>query len=267
MACWQGYGQKGMKKKGKKMVPNCVPKGKNEELYVAGDLIELPIEDRDDPAAVAAARDAAIPSPVDMQEVWVDDIRQKQRWVGFMNDWFPCGGAMPAFDYSCDGNNFSVTTDERQVPFHFGNQKRSFESGGMYYDESDYFFKGLIRGYWQFQITFNRTGGKGTGPVSVTLNYDNNTVYRTNHMQFNDGSNVNNQQLVFTAVYTGTAGGVGAVIQKNASGGVVGFYAMIMTGIYLRPPDWGGTVTMDVDEPSPFDKELLYKSYDEDDEG
>ena len=26
MACWHGYTQKGMKKKGKKMVPNCVPK-------------------------------------------------------------------------------------------------------------------------------------------------------------------------------------------------------------------------------------------------
>ena len=24
MACWQGYTQKGMKKKGKKLVPNCV---------------------------------------------------------------------------------------------------------------------------------------------------------------------------------------------------------------------------------------------------
>jgi hypothetical protein len=28
MACWHGYTQKGMKKKGKKMVPNCVPKKK-----------------------------------------------------------------------------------------------------------------------------------------------------------------------------------------------------------------------------------------------
>ena len=28
MACWQGYTQKGMKKKGKKMVPNCVPRTK-----------------------------------------------------------------------------------------------------------------------------------------------------------------------------------------------------------------------------------------------
>tara|TARA_R100000734_G_scaffold14563_1_gene10733 strand:+ start:245 stop:523 length:279 start_codon:yes stop_codon:yes gene_type:complete len=26
--CWDGYVQKGMKKKGKKMVPNCVPAGK-----------------------------------------------------------------------------------------------------------------------------------------------------------------------------------------------------------------------------------------------
>ena len=25
--CWQGYEQKGMKKKGNKMVPNCVPAG------------------------------------------------------------------------------------------------------------------------------------------------------------------------------------------------------------------------------------------------
>jgi len=25
--CWDGYVQKGMKYKGKKMVPNCVPKG------------------------------------------------------------------------------------------------------------------------------------------------------------------------------------------------------------------------------------------------
>ena len=57
--CWDTHKQVGMKKKGGKMVPNCVPKGKNEELYVDGDLIELPIEDRDDPAAVAAARDAA----------------------------------------------------------------------------------------------------------------------------------------------------------------------------------------------------------------
>ena len=57
--CWDTHKQVGMMKKGGKMVPNCVPKGKNEELYVAGDLIELPIEDRDDPAAVAAARDAA----------------------------------------------------------------------------------------------------------------------------------------------------------------------------------------------------------------
>ena len=28
MACWHGYTQKGMKKKGKKMVPNCVPNKK-----------------------------------------------------------------------------------------------------------------------------------------------------------------------------------------------------------------------------------------------
>ena len=27
--CWQGYEQKGMKKKGNKMVPNCVPAGIN----------------------------------------------------------------------------------------------------------------------------------------------------------------------------------------------------------------------------------------------
>ena len=26
--CWDGYVQKGMKKKGNKMVPNCVPAGK-----------------------------------------------------------------------------------------------------------------------------------------------------------------------------------------------------------------------------------------------
>ena len=26
MACWDGYEKKGMKKKGKKRVPNCVPK-------------------------------------------------------------------------------------------------------------------------------------------------------------------------------------------------------------------------------------------------
>tara|TARA_R100000995_G_scaffold15510_1_gene6105 strand:+ start:351 stop:551 length:201 start_codon:yes stop_codon:yes gene_type:complete len=30
MACWHGYTQKGMKKKGKKMVPNCVPKDKKK---------------------------------------------------------------------------------------------------------------------------------------------------------------------------------------------------------------------------------------------
>ena len=30
MACWEGYKQVGMKKKGNKMVPNCVPK--NEEV-------------------------------------------------------------------------------------------------------------------------------------------------------------------------------------------------------------------------------------------
>jgi len=28
--CWDGYVQKGMKKKGKKMVPNCVPAGMKE---------------------------------------------------------------------------------------------------------------------------------------------------------------------------------------------------------------------------------------------
>ena len=31
MACWQGYTQKGMKKKGKKLVPNCVKREAVEE--------------------------------------------------------------------------------------------------------------------------------------------------------------------------------------------------------------------------------------------
>ena len=30
-ACWDGYTQKGMKKKGKRTVPNCVPEKKDEE--------------------------------------------------------------------------------------------------------------------------------------------------------------------------------------------------------------------------------------------
>jgi hypothetical protein len=29
--CWKGYTQKGMKKKGKKMVPNCVPVKKKKK--------------------------------------------------------------------------------------------------------------------------------------------------------------------------------------------------------------------------------------------
>lgn len=29
--CWNGYEQKGMKKKGTKMVPNCVPVGSNKK--------------------------------------------------------------------------------------------------------------------------------------------------------------------------------------------------------------------------------------------
>jgi hypothetical protein len=29
-ACWKGYKQTGMKKKGSKMVPNCVPKKKSK---------------------------------------------------------------------------------------------------------------------------------------------------------------------------------------------------------------------------------------------
>ena len=31
-ACWQGYTQKGMKKKGDRVVPNCVPEETNEDL-------------------------------------------------------------------------------------------------------------------------------------------------------------------------------------------------------------------------------------------
>lgn len=30
-ACWKNYKQEGMKKKGKKMVPNCVPKKKRKK--------------------------------------------------------------------------------------------------------------------------------------------------------------------------------------------------------------------------------------------
>ena len=30
-ACWKNYKQVGMKKKGNKMVPNCVPKGKKKK--------------------------------------------------------------------------------------------------------------------------------------------------------------------------------------------------------------------------------------------
>jgi hypothetical protein len=30
-ACWKNYEQKGMKKKGKKMVPNCVPKKRKKK--------------------------------------------------------------------------------------------------------------------------------------------------------------------------------------------------------------------------------------------
>lgn len=29
--CWKGYMQRGMKKKGKKMVPNCIPKKKKNK--------------------------------------------------------------------------------------------------------------------------------------------------------------------------------------------------------------------------------------------
>ena len=32
--CWDGYTQKGMKKKGKKMVPNCVPEGKTFSSFI-----------------------------------------------------------------------------------------------------------------------------------------------------------------------------------------------------------------------------------------
>ena len=38
MACWQGYVQKGMKKKGKKKVPNCVPRTKKAD----GGLVNVP---------------------------------------------------------------------------------------------------------------------------------------------------------------------------------------------------------------------------------
>ena len=38
-ACWKGYKQVGMKKKGGKNVPNCVPEENIEEApYVAGDM-------------------------------------------------------------------------------------------------------------------------------------------------------------------------------------------------------------------------------------
>lgn len=36
--CWDGYTQKGMKKKGKRMVPNCVPEDVNEKLKVSDGL-------------------------------------------------------------------------------------------------------------------------------------------------------------------------------------------------------------------------------------
>lgn len=37
-ACWDSYKQEGMKKKGNRMVPNCVPKGKNSEYDEGFDI-------------------------------------------------------------------------------------------------------------------------------------------------------------------------------------------------------------------------------------
>ena len=43
--CWEGYVQAGMKKKGNKMVPNCVPKGtkKMKEGGLTDDMIRLSV--------------------------------------------------------------------------------------------------------------------------------------------------------------------------------------------------------------------------------
>ena len=42
--CWEGYVQKGMKKKGNRMVPNCVPAGGMKEGKACGTAIHLKIK-------------------------------------------------------------------------------------------------------------------------------------------------------------------------------------------------------------------------------
>ena len=45
MACWDGYKQVGMKKKGNKMVPNCVPVSEITEMNSYGEVLYLSEDD------------------------------------------------------------------------------------------------------------------------------------------------------------------------------------------------------------------------------
>jgi len=75
--CWVGYTQKGMKKKGKKVVPNCVPVG---EGYAPGDVDQkvgavtpIPKEEQDDAKARILAKTKAKREKMKKEEVEIEE--------------------------------------------------------------------------------------------------------------------------------------------------------------------------------------------------
>jgi hypothetical protein len=88
--CWEGYEQKGFKKKGNKSVPNCVKVG-----TMKGDMIKKPVK-----AFMGLAVQAAKKSPMSLIGVGADKILKNSQTARSFSSNLGIGGKMLSNYYS-----------------------------------------------------------------------------------------------------------------------------------------------------------------------
>ena len=88
--CWEGYEQKGFKKKGSKSVPNCVKVG-----TMKGDMIKKPVK-----AFMGLAVQAAKKSPMSLIGVGADKILKNSQTARSFSSNLGIGGKMLSNYYS-----------------------------------------------------------------------------------------------------------------------------------------------------------------------
>jgi hypothetical protein len=88
--CWEGYEQKGFKKKGSKSVPNCVKVG-----TMKGDMIKKPVK-----AFLGLAVQAAKKSPMSLIGVGADKILKNSQTARSFSSNLGIGGKMLSNYYS-----------------------------------------------------------------------------------------------------------------------------------------------------------------------